>query len=54
VPWAVGRVRTLYNERSFCSDVNAAKRIFKDVFDHGTLTGTSPAEMRDADYIMPI
>lgn len=44
---------TLYDERSFCCDVNAAKRIFKDVFDHGTLTETSLAEMRDRDYEMP-
>jgi hypothetical protein len=42
-----------YDARSFCSDVNVAKRIFKDVFDNGTLTEASLKEMRDGDYKPP-
>jgi hypothetical protein len=39
-----------YDARSFCGDVNVARRIFKDVFDNGTLTEASLTEMRDRDY----
>jgi hypothetical protein len=42
-----------YDARSFCGDVNVAKRIFKDVFDNGTLTEASLKEMRDGDYKPP-